>query len=340
MPLYNLIFALLTANFVMKTRNTMTSKTKKITFGAIVFVILLLASTILYFSSRTSQTNMSAERNQGVLGELLLDSLPQFIELRPGLRFKLDTGADYSSITDRDRHFLDSLGYKATESFYPILGRDGRGNIRLNTKRYTMPLPFYMWDTTTDSLGKLNQSINYNAVNVLQNIDFAPSDDEFSVLGIDFLEKFIIEYRANENMLAFYFDEPDGYEFCENIKRSQSPLFWPYLGHRYYIDASIDTEKTAYFLDTGIQRAFVHRPVSELPLNIEKTINDTIHSLRGDIPAIADYSGWLKIGEREGSTTIYYYNNDEESHAINPLNMFDNLDILLNFPAQQIEFKR
>lgn len=340
MPFPGLIYSRLSTNFALQPANTMTSKTKKISFISVGVFLLLIALSILYFGSRTSQTDLSAERNQGVLGELLLDSEPQFIVLRPGLRFKLDTGADFSSITERDLHFLDSLGYKATESFYPIIGRDGKGDIKLNTKRYTVSLPLYMWDTSTDSLGTVKQDINYNASNVLSNIDFAPSDCEFSVLGIDFIEKFIVEFRSKENVLAFYFDQPEGYETGARIERSQSPLYWPYLGHRYYMTAGVDSEDGYYFLDTGIMRAFIHRPLRELPVDLQKTPNDTIVSFHGKYPAVADHNGWLKIGNREGNETIYYYDSDEESHSINPLNMLDNVDLLLDFPSQQLGFKK
>lgn len=317
----------------------MTSKTKKIILWSAASIVVLFASTILFFSSRTSQNDLIADRNQGVLGELLLDSMPQYVIIRPGLRFKLDTGADFSSITERDLHFLDSLGYKAKKSNYTILGRNGRGDIKLHTKRYTLPLPFYMWDTTIDSLGQIHQEINYNAVNVLRNVDFAPAETEYSVLGIDFLEKFIVEYRASEKMMAFYFDVPDGYEFSESLYTSSSPLYWPFLGHRYYLDAYVDNVKNSYFLDTGIQHAFVHRPMSDAPKYDSNLVPDTIYSLRGKYPALADKRAWLKIGDREGMATVYYYDNDEEDYAINPLNTFENINVLFNFPGKKIGFK-
>lgn len=339
MRLVDLFFLLFKRNFVLQFDNTMTSKTKKVTFWSVIALVLFFAGSLLYFGSRTSQNDLIADRNQGVLGELMIDSLPQYVVLRPGLRFKLDTGADFSSITERDLHFLDSLGFKAVESTYPILGRDGRGDIRLNTKRYTLSLPFYMWDTTVDSLGNLHQEINYNASNILKNVDFAPADTEFSVLGIDFLEKFLVEYRAAEKMMAFYFDVPEDYEFSEVLQPSDSPLFWPFLGHRYYMDAYVDNTKNRYFLDTGISQAFIHRPMSDAPKYDSNVRPDTIISLRGSYPALADQRGWLKIGDREGMTTVYYYDSDEESYGFNPINMFDNINVLFNFPAKKIGFK-
>ena len=137
-----------------------------------------------------------------MLGELLIDSVPQYVVIRPGLMFKLDTGSDYSAITERDLHFLDSLGFKATESYYPILGRNGRGDVKLKTKRYTLSLPLYMWDTTTDSLGNIRQNCNYNASNVLANVDFVPASTEFSVLSslsVNRLSKLIFNHETSSS---------------------------------------------------------------------------------------------------------------------------------------------
>ncbi|MCM1292958.1 MAG: hypothetical protein NC111_06145 [Bacteroides sp.] len=307
--------------------------------NVIVVVIVLAICTVLFFASRTSQTSIDPEREQGCLGIMPLDSMPQFAFLRPGLRFKIDTGSDVSTITEHDRLLLDSLGYKARKSFYPAVGRDGIGDIVFESTRYTIDLPFYDWTITTDSLGNLVRECNYSAVNVISGVDFMPAETEFSVIGIDFLEKFYLEFHHDTNSYRLYLEEPEGYEKCSDMKISHDLTFWPMLGHRYYIPATASSINKDFFLDTGLQRAYIKCCAADMPSEHPSFVQDTIASFRGRFPGYADPAGWLIIGDREGSARVNYYDNDEEAYAINPLNMFVNLDILFDFPGRHLSFR-
>lgn len=318
----------------------MKAKTIKIIVFLPFAILLLLAAIVIYFSTRTSQDKLDADRAQGIIGEFKLDTMPQYVILRPGLRFKFDTGADFSSITEDDLHFLDSLGYKAKESNYTIIGRDGRGDMKMETKRYTLDLPVYPWSMKTDSLGNKTYNCLYSRANTLKNVNFAPSRTGFSVLGMDFIEKFLVEYRSKEDLLALYFNEPAGYEYCEKLRKSTSPSHWFLLAHRYYLTMDVDGEKDEYFLDTGVRHAFVKRPLSSLPISLSKEFNDTVSSLRGVFPAVEVPGSWLTIGNREGATSVFYYDNDEETNAVNPLNMFQEIDVLFDFPGETIKFRK
>jgi hypothetical protein len=317
----------------------MSDKTKKKVIWTIVAIVVAIAAAISFLlGTRTSQTNLSAERPAGKLGELAISEMPQFFTIRPGLTFKIDTGSDASFITEEDLKTLDSLGFKATKSFYPLMSRDGIGDTRFTTERYTVSLPLYTWTSERDSLGNLQQSCNYDSFNILHNVDFQKSETGFSTLGIDFLEKFKIIYLNRKKLLAIYFEDPMGFEVCAQMhtKLSISQYFSP--GMRYYVDIAVDNDTNEYFLDTGVQRAFVKRPKNEHADYPDKSHNDSVESLRGKYPAIKD-SAWVKIGNREGETIVYFYDNDEEKYALNPFNMFD-LDIMLDFPNKQVKFRK
>lgn len=310
------------------------------------FTIFLLG--YLFMVTRTSQTQIYADLTSGPLGVMPISGKPQFLQITPDLRFKLDTGADASSITEDDLNKLRKMGYKVEEVFYPAIGRDGRGDIVFSTKRYRVDLPFYTYSvikenghTVLDSLGVPVIDIEHPArPNVIHNVDFMPSKTGYSVLGIDFLEKFKIESHGRQRMLAFYFDMPKGYEETAKLTISKSPKFWHLLGHRYYIDLDVEGYTNSYFLDTGIQGAFLKRSKKECKeINMDDFILDTVASYRGRFPALRDDNAWIKIGNREGRRVVYYYDNDEESFAINPLNMFD-YDLLIDFAGGKLMFKR
>lgn len=322
----------------------MTRKKKKILIlTAIITPVVLLLAFLLFFGTRTSQTDITIDRTSGCLGEMaILSSLSsnQFVNIRPELRFKLDTGADMSTITEHDLHVLDSLGFKIEKKFYPVLGRDGAGNLKFETVRYSVSLPLYKWKVTTDTLGNRKFECQYTSLNVLHNVDFAPSRTGFSVIGIDLLEKFKVEFRNTDKLIALHFDQPAGYENATEMVTTPTLINWLTLGHRYNLDLTVDNRTNRYFFDTGLQRVFVKRPKNEVPSIGKNLRKEKVRSFRGEFDAVADPKGWLEIGNREGDAIIHYYDNDEEDYAFNPINMFDALNVLVDFPNRQLMFSK
>ncbi len=316
---------------------TMTKKRKIVVSCAITPVLLLLAG-FVFLSSRTSQTELRAQFSDGQMGCMPLSGRPIFLEVSPGLKFKVDTGSDLSFITEEDLAYLKSHGCDVEEMIYPVLGRDGIGDIQFNVRRYRVSIPFHKYECELDSMGHMHYVCDRTSVNMIHNVDFAPSETGFSVLGMDFLEKFDVEYLQSKNMLAFYFEPPMDYEACAELSVSKSPLDWIYPGHRYYMDIEIDHSAAHNYLDTGVQRAFVKMPTKRAK-NMDNMVRDSISSMRGTYPALIDTAAWLSIGNREGVAYVYYYTNDEEDYAINPLNIFK-LDILMDFPGRRIMMRR
>lgn len=316
----------------------MTSTAKKrIIWTTVSGILILFCAAILFFFTRTSQTNLHAERANGMIGELSVSGNPTFFSIRPGLTFKIDTGSDFSSITRKDLAFLDSLGFHAKKSFYPVYGRNGVGETELTTERYTVSLPLYSWNCRRDSVGKRSYSCNFDNSNIIHDVDFQISESGISVLGIDFLEKFKIEYSTKKGTVSFYFEDPLDYEYCSSLHTSLSPERIVMLGNRYYLNASVDDNTDEYFIDTAIRKAFVKRPKSRLPESAAGNKPEVVTSLRGLCRAIPE-KGWIRIGNREGESRILYYDNDEEEFAINPFNI-SMFDVLLDFPNKQIKFR-
>lgn len=305
---------------------------------------LLLTSTITVaviailfglICSLSSQTSLAIDHPDGPICTVPVSGPQLTVEVVPGLKFNLDTGSDVSTITTADLAILDSLGYKASETFYISPGRDGRGDTRVETKRYTVSIPVGEYAFVTDSLGTTTASPTGRIINVIRNIDFVPSHTEISVLGIDFLEQFKMEFNYTDKSLSLYRQIPEGYQKITDIETSSSPIDKIMLGNRYYLTIKTERKRDRYFIDTGIRNARIKLPARE-SYRSHRDLSDTvIISARGQFPGKIDKNAWLIFGDRAGSYQVCYYDNDEEEYAINPLNLFDQ-DLILDFKGNAL----
>lgn len=297
--------------------------------------VALAAISIVALSSLSSQADITADREMGKLGEMPISGNPLYATVAPGLKLKIDTGSDISTITDHDLRYLDSIGCRIDTTFYPSLGRNGRGDMVFETVRYKVSLPLYNYTVSKDSLGAIYYRPIAESINMLSNVDFIPSSSGISVIGIDFLQRFKVEYQYARGVIALYLDMPEGYEKCCDIQSPLSLIDFISLGNRYYMDLEVEHRPYRFFIDTGIQRAHIKLPMSERKITKHNLLEDTIVSLRGKFPALVDERAWLLMGDRERSVKAYYYDNDEEDFAINPLNVFKQ-DVLLDFSNKEL----
>lgn len=303
-----------------------------LTLTITVAVIAILFGSIC---SLSSQTSLAIDNPDGPICTIPVSVSQLMVEVVPGLKFKLDTGSDVSTITAADLALLDSLGYKASESFYISPGRDGRGDTRVETQRYTVSIPIGEYSFTTDSLGTMTALPTGRIVNIIRNIDFVPSHTEMSVLGIDFLEQFKMEFNYNDKSLSLYRQLPEGYQKITDITTSSSPIDKIMLGNRYYLTIKAERKRNNYFIDTGIRNARIKLPARESSRSHRDLADTVIISARGQFPGKIDNNAWLIFGDRAGSYQVCYYDNDEEEYAINPLNLFDQ-DIILDFKGNAL----
>lgn len=221
------------------------NKSKRIIIVSIITIVVFgLYGLMLSFGSHES---MYVDRPEGRLCKMPIDGVPSMVTVAPGLVFKIDTGADASSITEKDLATLESLGYKAEHKIYPVFGRNGWGRMNWTFTRFQVDLPLYDYISEEDSLGNISHQIIPESLNVLHDVDFVPSSTGFSVLGVDFLQKFKIEYLCEEKVVALSFDTPEGYEPFAELSVSHSPLKDMWQGNRYYISISVQNIKNDYF---------------------------------------------------------------------------------------------
>lgn len=301
----------------------------------VICVIAIVAVIFAGLCCLSSQSELFADREMGKLGEMPVSGSPLAVTVAPGLNFKIDTGSDICAISGRDLRYLDSIGCDIDTVFYPSLGRDGIGDVVLETIRYRVSLPLYNYKVTKDSLGTTYYRPIAESINLLHNVDFVPTKSDVSVLGIDFIQRFKVEYQYERGVIALYFDTPEGYEKCASIESSKSPIDIMLLGNRYYMDLEVEHRPYRFFIDTGIQRALIKLPMAERKITKHSLHEDTVASFRGKFPALVDERAWLLMGDRERSVKAYFYDNDEEDFAINPLNVFKQ-DVLLDFENKEL----
>ncbi|MDE7470765.1 MAG: retroviral-like aspartic protease family protein [Paramuribaculum sp.] len=282
---------------------------------------------------------MYADRKDGCIGMMpIRQTNPIFVEAVPGILFRFDTGSDISSITESDLEKLKSMGAEVKTSVYPVMGRDGEGKTRVYMTRYTVSLPLHQYVFDTDTDDNRTEDLIQSSRNFLHNVDFAPSDAGFSVLGIDFIERFKMEYQCENNLIALYTERPEEYVDLVELEVSSSPLDEIWLGHRYYTDLTIDRKTDSYFLDTGLQDVQLRLPSEEKSRTRRKMNKGQVHTLHKTFEAMIDPGAWMEIGDRVGTQTACYYDTNEEDFAFNPLNLF-NQDVLLDFGGRAIALK-
>ncbi len=302
-------------------------------------VIILAIATIIYLILLLlgSHQDLYADRNEGKLGMLPLSGIPIHVEVTPDISFKFDTGSDASSITEEDLEKLKKLGFKIEKKFYPVIGRNGAGKINWTFTRYRVDIPLYDYDYFIDSTGNIAGRVKPESLNVLHNVDLVLSTTGFSVLGVDFIEKFKVEYRYDEKAIGLYFNSPEGYEPFVDLTVSRNPIKDLWQSNRYYFSAKVQNITNDYFLDTGLQRTPLKLPKSDASRTRNDLIPDTAYTQTRQHahPALIDRKAWVMIGDRAGTTATWYYDTSEEPYSANPFN-FIKQDFVLDLKSRKI----
>jgi hypothetical protein len=292
-----------------------------------VFAAVLLATVVMLYSL-SSQDDMTVKNPGNPVCMLPITRNPIHVEFAPGLSFKFDTGSDITTVTKADLEVLKKYGSKVEKSYYPTIGRNGNGKMRVTGVRYKVSFPVCEYKFHTDSTGNFISESTGKIVNRISDVDVILSETGESVLGIDFIERFFIEFLYNENALALHTRMPEGYQKITDIVADRMWFMSP--GWRYYISLRINNINEDFFIDTGIRNAGIKMPMADSGSSTEQLTDTTMYSAKGAFPAKIDWHSWLVFGDRAGSYPVTYFDNSEEGYSINPLNMFDQ-DIVLDF---------
>ena len=306
---------------------------------AITCLIVAVGGAYALMISRSSQRSLAPEETAGAIGVLpVVDNAPLVVEPLPGLRFLFDSGSDISTITEADLQKLRDLGMEVTESTYPIAGYNDADELVLETKRYTVTLPLYRYKSTTDSTGAITASAAKADANLIHGVDFAPSRTGHSVLGVDFLQKFSVEYRFLDQAIALYLTPPAGYTPCLPLDISYSPSKTPWLGRRYYATLGVHDTQRPYFLDTGIRVARVKMPQKHAAKRRRMLRADSLYRAEGAVPALVEDDVTVLFGDRVTTAQVVYADTPAEGYAFNPIDFFMQ-DVLISSKTMSISLR-
>lgn len=308
-----------------------------ITLSLLAFIVAL--SAIWYGITRSTQGDATLDHPlDETVVEMPLGGLPIAVEVTPGISFKFDTGADISTLSDKDVERLRALGYEVEESWKPIAGRDGYGDFIFSPRRYTVSLPLGGYRRQADSTGVVSLVYSGSPANVMRNVDFAPCGDNMSTLGLDVLRRFKLERAYRSHSLLLHESVPAGYQSVAKLEKSLrlSDIFWS--SHRCYIVVSVNQVPHIFFVDTGLQRAAVKMPYADSVKMRHPLKDDSISTMNATYKARLDESAWIDFGNRSGTKKVYFYENPEYDYQINPLNVFAQ-DLVLDIDGGEIFFR-
>lgn len=304
-----------------------------------VFIILsavLLASVGVYLAllySLGPQKQLCIAQEDAPTGRMFLSGTPIVVEMMPGVHFKFDTGSGISTINPADIQKLRDEGVSVTPLSLFTVGRDGYGRYDIYSEAVRIDFPLYDYDFATDSTGRAIAVGNRHQVNTLANVDFFVTPG-MSTLGIDVLDKFMVEYLYNEQSVALHTITPPGYQPTVALWRSHNPLHYFTAGNRYYMNVGVDHIYNDYYIDTGLQLAMLKLPSEESERSGNQLREDSVRTLVDTHKALTDDHAWIELGHRAGFRRASYYDS-EEPYGVNPLNIFTQ-DMLIDFRGGMI----
>ena len=308
----------------------MKKKTIFVIFLSIVALVVLTGVTVV-LCNHASQSELYIEpEGEKTVGPLPIISEKNDVVLAPGLRFRIDSGSSFSTISRKQLQLLDSMGY-AVDSMYTLsMGLGYRSQFRVVTKRYRVTLPVYSYDFgTPDSTGIYPEpvmNVEKGPVCKFVNVDFAMvlnNEHAVPLLGIDFLEKFVLQMSYYPHTVTFRTEVPEGFDYVGEMIRANTFKDFVWVGSRYYLDMTVNHVDDRYLVDTGLERAPIKAPTYMRPRHRNKDRHDgTVTSVGNNYTAVVDGNVWVEFGNRAVGSATYYYEDEDEAFAINPLNFF------------------
>lgn len=306
---------------------------KKVYIILLTVLIAAAGAYLVLLNTLGPQRNLCLANPEASTGRMFLSQTPILVEMAPGVRFKLDTGSGVSTINPSDIEKLREAGINVSPVTLFAVDRDAYARYNFYTEGVRVDFPLYDYDFMTDSTGRAIPVGTPRKVNTLENVDFfvAPG---ISTLGIDVMQKMMVEYLYNEQALAFHNRRPKGYQETVELRRSLNPLYFFITGERYYMNVGVDHIYNDYYIDTGLQLAMLKLPSDQADRSGHTLREDSVRTLLNVHKALTDDRAWIELGHRAGYRRASYYDS-EEPYGINPLNIFTQ-DMLLDFGGGMI----
>lgn len=257
-------------------------------------------------------------------------------EITPDVHMLINTGSSVSTISPDDVRRLREHGVKIDSAFFPAFGTDSEDNVVFNTKRYivSLPAPSARVALTrsicrVDSMGPTPATID--------NVTFLPGKPgRLSEIGMDILERFVVEFVPAASLLTLRKDVPEGYTKVASMRRHGTLATTLGAGKRYYVQATVDGNTQEYFLHSGIDRMLVKMPLEDTIYVHAPRIRSCLQVRECAVPVTISY-GWMQMGNRAGERRITFspFADNGEEHLLNPSTFFVS-NVVFDFPNNEI----
>lgn len=249
-----------------------------------------------------------------------------FIYTANGQQVTIDMGSRHCFITSETLNQLKESGYDAREQQTLIYTTDPAGRYRIYTRKVVMPVYLFCRPDT-------------DAVVAFNGVELLISDtEEGNVLGMDFLEQFVIERNNNDNSISLLRNVPEGFTFVCDINSHDSTI-GDLIGYsrRVYIPLQVNDEAPQnYYFDTGrgIRSCELVQPLKNVNKATSKVYVDTLTEL------MTQDNCRVFIGNRMRFARVTYSDSlHTDEYSINPFRVF-NRSIVMDLPNRKLYYKR
>lgn len=312
------------------------------------FIVAIIAIGCFYcLQSCDTGQSFKIRKSGNLIGVLPFDSISSTtVRLTPELKFDIVLASPRSKINKRDLAWLMKNGYAVDSTFCIDAGLDLNDSPYMSFHVYKVDLPIWKWhvvdsmvtDSTKPGGHKLLPYDNKPG-NLLRNVTLyaTDNDDDNSILGLDIFVDYVLEYRYFENAIALYRELPDQYEKLVPLSSNRSFLDNFSSVPDYYVNFEIEGKNKDYRLLTRSGNTAIKLPKNESPANRRSLPTVEVKNINGK-KLTAEYNpdGWVGIGDRAGSFTVFYFDDkDSPDYYINPF-LFFNQNIAISFPDEYL----
>ena len=242
-----------------------------------------------------------------------------------GQAVTIDMGSRHCFITNETLERMKDDGYPLVEYPTLIYTTDQSGHYRIYTRKVVMPVNLFV---RPDS----DEVVTFN------NVELLISDSkEGNILGMDFLERFVIERDIETGYISLLRNVPNDYTFVCDINSHDSTI-GDIIGYsrRVYIPLQVnDEEPQNYYFDTGrgIRTCELVQPIR----NVNRaTSNVYVDSLTG---LITQDNCRVVIGNRMRFARVTYSDSlHTDKYSINPFRVF-NRSIVMDLPDRKLYYR-
>ena len=263
------------------------------------------------------------------------------IMVTPDVRMFFDSTSPVSTINGRDIAKLEASGVKidSVSTIFVGLNPDRKLTVARQIYIVALPAPYFDVDPTRSRCTAFFPE--YDSCGSIENVKFIRDDSRLSRLGMDFIERFAVEYSWGKSMIILLDSVPDEFQKFADMHREFSPIdvvFSP--GPQYFLDLEVDGRRNDFFIDTTLPRITINVPEDD-GVKDAGGVPDPYRFRGRYVNAVREPDHLVLIGARAKYQDIHRSSavNKGERYFCNPLNMVVN-DVVLDFPSGNLLIRR